>query len=117
MVNEITTLLDRVKTDPTSVQFGEVLDIIEMHYKFRPTAFKNGDTVNREDQNITSCKLFAFAIANNLSKEDTLQLFGDYYRKDVLGAPDGTDHENIRNFMKYGWEELHFENTPLYMKQ
>lgn len=116
MSNDITMLLDRVKTDPASVQFGEVIDVIEAHYKFRPTAFKNGETMNREDQNMNSCKLFAFATANGLNKEETLQLFGDYYRKDVLGAPEGTDHENIRNFMKYGWDELKFESTPLYMK-
>ena len=37
------------------------------------------------------------------------QLWGQYYR-DVLKNPDGDDHQNIRNFMKYGWEGVPFEN-------
>ena len=38
-----------------------------------------------------------------------LQLWGQYYR-DVKANPDGDDHQNIRNFMKYGWEGVPFEN-------
>jgi hypothetical protein len=42
----------------------------------------------------------------NLYKQ---QLWGQYYR-DVLATPDGTDHQNIRNFMKTGWEGVDFSN-------
>ena len=38
-----------------------------------------------------------------LSKEETLALFGGYYR-DVVATPEGDDHPNIRNFMKSGWD-------------
>ena len=38
-----------------------------------------------------------------------LQLWGQYYR-DVLAKPDGEDHQNIRQFMKNGWDGVPFEN-------
>ncbi|MEL6562602.1 MAG: HopJ type III effector protein [Bacteroidota bacterium] len=113
-MSEIKQLLDKVRTKPETVQFGEVLDVIEEFYQYRPTAFKNGDTENSEGQNEGSCKLFTFAMIHQLDEKDTLNLFGDYYRKDVLESPDGIDHQNIRNFMKYGWEGISFESTALY---
>jgi hypothetical protein len=48
-----------------------------------------------------------------LSKEEALQLFGDYYRKDVLLNPNGKDHQNIRNFMNSGWEGVQFDGEAL----
>ena len=38
-----------------------------------------------------------------------LQLWGEYYRE-VLADPEGSSHQNIRNFMKTGWEGVPFEN-------
>ena len=32
-----------------------------------------------------------------------MKLFGEHYRS-VKENPEGDDHQNIRNFMKYGWE-------------
>jgi len=31
----------------------------------------------------------------------------------VLGNPQGTDHQNIRNFMKIGWIGIAFEGDAL----
>jgi hypothetical protein len=42
-----------------------------------------------------------------LTPEGTLA-FGAYYFEDVLGNPNGTDHQNIRNFMKTGWDGIAF---------
>jgi hypothetical protein len=53
--------------------------------------------------NVGSAKLLSFGVLAGLSKEETLALFGGYYR-DVLATPDGDDHPNIRNFMKSGWD-------------
>ncbi len=50
---------------------------------------------------------------NRLTPEQTLQLFGDYYRIDVLQNPDGTDHQNIRNFIKFGWNGIAFDGKAL----
>jgi hypothetical protein len=87
--------------------------LIDELYDFTPTAFSNGATRNEADQNNGSCKLFSFAKLHGLSQQQTLTCFGDYYRKDVLGNPDGSDHANIRNFMKSGWEGISFEGEAL----
>ena len=61
-------------------------------------------------------KIFYFAKMNNLSKEQTLDLFGDYYKKEVLQDPEGDDHQNIRNFVKYGWDDVKFYGEALIEK-
>jgi hypothetical protein len=48
-----------------------------------------------------------------LSVEDTLALFGDYYRMDVLQHPEGNDHQNIRRFMQDGWAGIAFDGEAL----
>ncbi|MDB4335190.1 HopJ type III effector protein, partial [bacterium] len=60
-----------------------------------------------------SCKLFAFAKLQGFSKEETLTCFGGFYTKDVLGNPTGDDHQNIRNFMVYGWDGIQFQQEAL----
>ncbi|MEJ5104762.1 HopJ type III effector protein [Chryseobacterium sp. MYb328] len=106
-------LLEQLKHFPETVQFSDVIAYIDANYHFTPTAFKNGNTRNEEDQNNGSCKIFGFASYHGLTKEETLPLFGDFYREDVLKNPHGTDHQNIRNFMEFGWEGLIFEGNPL----
>lgn len=109
------SLLDQIKNNE-EVEFDEVIIFIEENYKFSPTAFKNGELQNDANQNNGSCKVFSFAELNGFSKEQTLQCFGDYYRKDVLKNPEGTNHRNIRNFIMTGWEGIEFEKTPLKVK-
>ena len=77
------------------------------------TAFRNGELENAAGQNNGSCKLFAFARLQGLSKEQTLACFGAYYRNDVLGNPTGTDHQNIRNFMQYDWDGIAYAESAL----
>ncbi|OWW21661.1 HopJ type III effector protein [Noviherbaspirillum denitrificans] len=101
---------------PESIAFDDTMAVIAAHYDFTPAAFTNGETRNEAGQNSGSCKLFAFAKLNQLSKEQTLACFGAYYRDDVLKNPQGSDHQNIRNFMKHGWEGVKFDNIPLTAK-
>lgn len=108
--------LKKLNDDPASVAFDDTMAAIAASYDFTPAAFTNGETRNEAGQNSGSCKLFAFAMLNKLSKEQTLACFGAYYRDDVLTNPDGTDHQNIRNFMKYGWDGVKFDNLPLQPK-
>lgn len=105
--------LNRLRDDPNSVEFDECMSIIETEYTFTPTAFKNGDVSNAADENNGSCKIFAFAQLQSLSADETLACFGRYYRDDVLKNPDGTDHGNIRSFMKNGWIGVEFQSMPL----
>ena len=87
--------------------------MIDALYDFTPTTFKNGELMNEQGQNNGSCKLFAFAKLHNLNLQQTLNCFGAYYRDDVLKHPEATDHQNIRNFMKYGLAGIKYEGNAL----
>jgi hypothetical protein len=95
--------------------FPVTIAFIDENYTFTPTTFKNGNQLNNAGENNGSCKIFAFAQMQHLSKEETLSLFGDFYQ-DVLNSPDATDHQNIRNFMIFGWDRIHFEDEALQAK-
>ncbi|MDQ1095399.1 MULTISPECIES: HopJ type III effector protein [Chryseobacterium] len=109
-------LKEQLKNTPETIQFKEVIAYIDEYYDFTPTKFTNGNTVNEAGQNNGSCKVFSFARLNDLSKEETLNLFGEFYREDVLKNPEGNDHQNIRNFMQYGWAGISFEGEALKTK-
>ncbi|HAT3992148.1 TPA: HopJ type III effector protein [Elizabethkingia anophelis] len=109
-------ILEQLDKSPETMAFNDVIAYIDRNYDFTPTEFKNGNTVNEAGQNNGSCKVFSFAKVNNLSKEDTLNLFGAFYREDVLKNPEGTDHQNIRNFIEFGWDGIAFEGEALKKK-
>jgi len=107
------TFLSKLKTTPKDIDFTETISVIESNYIFTPTAFKNGDLNNTAGENSGSCKLLAFAKLQGFSIEETLACFGSYYFEDVLKDPNGTGHQNIRNFMKTGFDGLVFSEQPL----
>lgn len=109
----VITLLEKLNDSSNSIAFSDTMDVIDASYKFTETAFTNGDTENAAGQNNGSCKLFAFAQLHQLNQDQTLALFGDFYRKDVLENPEGTDHANIRNFIQHGWQGIKFEGCAL----
>jgi len=109
----INMLLEQLKTSPETIDFKEVIAFIDENYDFTPTKFTNGNTVNEANQNNGSCKVLSFAKLNNLSKEETLALFGHFYRQEVLENPNGNDHQNIRNFIELGWDGVSFEGEAL----
>jgi hypothetical protein len=96
-----------------SVDFADTIAVITENYIYTPTSFRNGNVENAAGQNEGSCKIFAFAKLNNLSENETLSLFGDYYCIDVLHNPDASDHQNIRQFIQNGWAGVAFENKAL----
>jgi hypothetical protein len=104
-------------TNGEFVSFEQTMAIIADNYHYHPTDFSNGlndDTlINQAGTNEGSCKIFAFANLHQLDLNQTLNLFGNYYRLDVMTNPDGSDHKNIRNFIKYGWQGIHFEDSAL----
>lgn len=113
---EIAALIEKLTLRPEQVEFQEVIATIDENFEFMPTAFVNGETVNAENQNNGSCKIFAFAQLQQLSVEQTLACFGDFYRKDVLENPDNDDHQNIRNFIRFGWAGVKFSGQALSAK-
>lgn len=112
----MSTILEQIKDGKTEFNFNDVIAYIDSHYHFYPTKFTNGDQVNVANQNNGSCKIFSFAKLNDLTKDQTLSLFGDFYTKEVLKNPNGDDHQNIRNFMKYGWDDVKFDGEALVEK-
>lgn len=103
-----------------AVDFQDTMDIISQHYDYQSTEFSNGlaePVLNEAGRNEGSCKLFAFAQLQAFSQAQTLALFGDYYRKDVLGNPEGSDHQNIRTFIRDGWDGIQFKGQPLTPKR
>ncbi len=109
----VDNFLKKLTDNPQEIIFSEVMDAIDSKYVFSACEFSNGDLVNEKNQNNGSCKVFSFAKINNLSEQQTLFLFGQYYRDDVLKNPEGDDHQNIRNFMKPGWSGISFSADAL----
>jgi hypothetical protein len=104
-----------LKTDDSTVSFQETIAIIDANYQFTPTAFSNGNQNNKAGENNGFCKIFAFAKLNQMDKLQTLSCFGSYYFDAVLKYPEGMDHQNIRNFIEYGWDRICFEKEALSM--
>ena len=113
MKEQLPTLIKRLKDN--LLPFKEVIAFIETYYQHQPTAFKNGALHNEATQNQGSAKVFTFAQLNGLDKEDTLYLFAEHYQS-VLNNPGGADHQNIRQFMTYGWPGIVFEEQALLEK-
>ena len=101
---------------PTQIAFSETMTVVDENYDFTPTAFQNGDIYNKAGENSGSCKLFSFAKLQRFTVEETLTCFGSYYFDDVLKNPEKTDHQNIRNFIKTGWDGISFKGEALKLK-
>lgn len=106
-------LIEKIKTQPEAVSFNDTMATIDNEYDFQPATFSNGEQRNEAGQNNGSCKIFTFAKLHNLAADETLGLFGDFYRLDVLQNPEGSDHQNIRQFMIHGWDGINFESISL----
>ncbi|MES2917947.1 MAG: HopJ type III effector protein [Pseudomonadota bacterium] len=108
-------LLDRLKR--ADADFEDVIAFVNAGYDYRPTRFSNGlgadPVINDAGRNEGSCRLLALARLHQLSVEDTVQLFGRFYREDVLKNPGGDDHANIRRFLQDGWAGIRFDGDAL----
>ncbi len=113
MKEDIAGLLNLIQSK--NMNFSGLIAFIEERYDHTPTAFRNGEVYNEASQNQGSAKVLTFAKLNGLSEEDTLQLFAEHYEA-VLATPEGTDHQNIRQFMARGWEGVAFEGVALKAK-
>lgn len=122
MQTQLETFIARLKAD-FLIDFRDTLNVITEYYEYHPTRFFNGlredRLVNEAGTNEGSCKIFYFARLHGLTESQTLNLFGNYYRDDVLNNPDGQDHLNIRTFMRYGWEGVIHEegDTPCLVRR
>ena len=116
MSTTLENFIERIRAGQP-VEFEETLDLIARQYVYMPARFLNGlgedVLVNEPGQNEGSCKIFSFARLQGLTEQETLVLFGRYYRNDVLEHPEASDHKNIRNFIQYGWQGICFETEAL----
>ena len=116
---QLSIFIEKV-TRNLAINFEDTMAVISENYSYTPTQFFNGlndeRLVNEKGTNEGSCKIFAFAQIHQFSQQQTLNLFGDFYRVDVLKNPDGVNHQNIRNFMRFGWAGIAFNGQPLIAK-
>lgn len=103
------------KLQNKQMPFASVIEFIESRYVHTPTAFVNGAQKNGASENQGSAKVFGFAALEKLTAADTLLLFAEHYDA-VLANPEGTDHQNIRQFMISGWDGISFEGNALQAK-
>ena len=105
-----------LKDQPENINFDDIIALIDKLCDFTPTAFKNGEVYNQAGENNGSCKLLFFAREQQLSETDTLHCFGEHHQM-VLKNPRGTDHANIRQFMKTGWSGISYESNSVLIKK
>jgi hypothetical protein len=112
----ISDLIRQVKAS-VPVAFEQVMAVIDAEYRYRACRFRNGvgadALINEAGTNEGSCKIFYFSRLMEFDEQQTLALFGDYYRRDVLMTPEGVNHANIRRFMRDGWPGVVYEGVPL----
>ncbi len=100
-------LMSLLKDRQKEISFSLVMETIDELYDVREVGFSVGDVVNAAGTNMGSAKILSFGKDNDLEPATTLNLFGDYYRKDVLGNKGGSDHANIRKEHCAGPERCH----------
>ena len=94
-IGGLEAFMKTVKSDSKSIEFEVTMAAIEEGFDYAPTAFTCGAVESTSEQNQGSAKILSFAKLQKLNKETTLNLFGRYYRDDVLSNPDGDDHGNV----------------------
>ena len=114
-MDDIRTFLERLRTTPETIQFAEVIALIDTHYSHTPTAFVNGTATNQASENQGSAKVFSFARLQDLNQTETLHCFAEYFRT-VSDNPTGNDHQNIRQFIADGWQGVQLPDTCLTAK-
>ncbi|WP_328187066.1 HopJ type III effector protein [Marinobacter sp. OP 3.4] len=92
--------------------FEDTLALVDRHFDYAPTGFRNGPLYNDAGENEGSCKVFALGQFGNLTEAQVLSLFGRHYQG-VLDDPAGTSHGNIRQFMTTGWSGIRFDAPAL----
>ena len=116
----IDELVQQIRSESDCIDFQHVIDTINANYDFQSTQFHNGigaDRItNAAGANEGSCRIFAFAQLHGLNEAETLACFGQFYR-DVTATPRGTDHANIRTFMRHGWAGIRFDGKALSPKR
>ena len=92
---------------PSEIAFQSVIDTIDECYEDNDVEFTNNGVSNGPGENHGSAKLLSLAALAGLDEAATLALWGEHFRG-VAETPEGEDHQNIRAFMRGGWEGVDF---------
>lgn len=98
---------ESIKLGTKPVTLTETLAFIDEHYEYISVGFKCGEIESQPGENKGSAKIFSFGLMTKMDETAVLRLFGEVYRN---LDPKGSDHPNIRNFIKYGWPGVSFSN-------
>lgn len=112
MTPSIKNYIASLKRGPSALSFAQTLEVIDAHYCFAPTGFKNGSVINAAGENSGSCKVFSFAQMHKLSHDMALAMFAEHYQN-VLDNPSADNHANIRAFIDSGFDGLVFDDEAL----
>ena len=87
-----------------TLTYQDTIDFIDKHYTYFAVPFQCGDISYEPNVKTGAAKIFSFGLMTQMNEEQTLRLFGEYYRD--LKPED--DRPNMRNFLKYGWRGIAF---------
>lgn len=75
-------LIQQIKQDPKTVEFDEVMAVINTHYAYTDTRFTNGVdddmAINEAGSNAGSCRIFASGQLHGLKQAETLASFRSF---------------------------------------
>ena len=114
-MNSIQAFIERLRSNADSIAFADVIDLIDTHYNHTPTAFSNGSLKNQAGENQGSAKVLSFVRLHGLTQQETLHCFAEHWRS-VRSNPNGSDHQNIRQFMENGWDGVELPEGCLAIK-
>jgi hypothetical protein len=99
----IENFIKQLKEEPEKISFPQTMAMVDENYEFFPVAFSNAELYNKAGENNGSCKIFYFGQLHQLSKQQTLNCFGEYYQE-VLRNPEGEGHREHQKFYNF-WLE------------
>jgi hypothetical protein len=102
---EMKAFAERIQNGGDVESFAETIRLIDANYDYFAVPFQVGDVKSAANTNVGSAKIFSFGLMTKMDVKATLRLFGEISR-DL--TPDGTDHPNIRAFIKNGWSGVTF---------
>ena len=106
MPAECKAFAEQVAAGTLTPSFGETIAMIDNHFVYFAVPMKVSDLISAPNVNVGSSKIFSFGLMTRMDEKSTLKLFGEIYSN---LDPNGTDHPNIRNFMRDGWGGVSFE--------
>jgi hypothetical protein len=82
----------KIRSTPKAITFAETMAVIEDHYTFEPTALKTAYNIMLPEKTQDLVNYFLCGTSGTNSRRN-FSLLCAYYFEDVIGNPNGTDHQ------------------------